>query len=184
MNIVITGASKGLGKAIALVYANEGNVLLLCSRDFSQLSFAAKTIKDLQLACHVHIFAADLSVKEGAEEFAEWCLTFGKIDILVNNAGQYFPGSIIEEQEGNLEKLMQVNVYSAYYLTRKLVPRMISAKSGHIFNMCSVASIKAFPNGGSYCISKFALLGFSKSLREELRQDNIKITSILPGFIL
>ncbi len=91
---------------------------------------------------------------------------------------------MLNEADGVLENTMQTNIYSAYYLTQQLVPAMIPHQSGHIFNMCSVASIKAYPNGGSYSISKFALLGFSKCLREELKEHHIKVTSILPGATL
>jgi short-subunit dehydrogenase len=80
-----------------------------------------------------------------------------------------------------LETLMEVNLYSAYYLTRAVLPLMLPQRAGHIFNMCSIASIIAYPNGGSYTISKFALLGFSKSLREEMKPKGIKVTAILPG---
>ena len=76
---------------------------------------------------------------------------------------------------------MAVNLYSAYYLTRTLLPAMQQQKGGHIFNMCSIASLKAYENGGSYSITKFALAGFSKNLREELKNTGIKVTSIYPG---
>jgi short-subunit dehydrogenase len=103
---------------------------------------------------------------------------------LINNAGVFLPGKVHDEEDGILEKTMQTNLYSAYYLTQKLVPSMMAKRNGYIFNMCSVASIKAYPNGGSYSVSKFALLGFSKCLREELKEYNIKVTSILPGATL
>src|SRR6185312_5050858 len=76
---------------------------------------------------------------------------------------------------------MSVNLYSAYHLTRQLLPIIKEKKTGHIFNMCSVASLKAYPNGGSYGISKYALLGFSNNLREELIPFNIKVTALCPG---
>jgi short-subunit dehydrogenase len=76
---------------------------------------------------------------------------------------------------------MRVNLYAAYHLTRILLPQMIRQKSGHIFNMCSVAALQAYPNGGSYSISKWALLGFSNNLREELKTHGIKVTAIHPG---
>ena len=90
----------------------------------------------------------------------------------------------MDEDEDVLEKTLNTNLFSAYYLTKKLAPQFINQKSGYIINMCSVASIKAYENGGSYSISKFALLGFSKVLREELKEYNIKVSSILPGATL
>jgi hypothetical protein len=103
------------------------------------------------------------------------------VDVLVNNAGKFIPGTTMEEAEGNLESMIETNVYSAYHVTRGLVAHMKAKTAGHIFNLCSIASIKAYPNGGSYAISKFALLGFSKVLREELKESGIRVTAVLPG---
>jgi NADP-dependent 3-hydroxy acid dehydrogenase YdfG len=101
--------------------------------------------------------------------------------VLVNNAGSFAGGKVHEEEEGALEEMIATNLYSAYHLSRVLVPDMIKRKSGHIFNMCSIAGIKAYPNGGAYSISKFALHGFSTNLREELKTYNIKVTTVFPG---
>ena len=106
---------------------------------------------------------------------------FGKVDILINNAGIFEPGTIYQEPEGQLDKMLKVNLYSAYHLTRMLVPAMIKNKSGHIFNICSVAALQAYPNGGSYSISKWAMLGFSRNLREEMKPHGIKVTAVHPG---
>ena len=93
------------------------------------------------------------------------------------------PGNIHDEKDGVFEEMMEANLYSAYHLTRTVLPKMMKAKSGHIFNMCSIASLKAYKNGGSYSISKFALLGFTKNLREELKPYNIKVTAVIPGAV-
>jgi short-subunit dehydrogenase len=87
----------------------------------------------------------------------------------------------MEEEDGTLESMIESNVYSAYYTSRGLIAIMKQNKLGHIFNMCSIASIKAYPNGGSYAISKFALLGFTKVLREELKPFGIRVTAVMPG---
>ena len=94
------------------------------------------------------------------------------------------PGGVCDEPEGTLEKMIAVNLYSAYHLTRAFLPKMIAAKRGHIFNMCSIASLNAYKNGGSYSISKFALMGFSKNLREELKAHHIKVTAVYPGAVM
>ena len=125
--------------------------------------------------------ATDLSKKENVIAFANFALQFGTPGILINNAGSFVPGSIHTEPEGALEEMMETNLYSAYHLTRKLLPKMMKAKNGHIFNMCSIASIQAYKNGGSYSLSKFALLGLTKNLREELKSYNIKVTAVIPG---
>jgi len=108
----------------------------------------------------------------------------GEIGILVNNAGIFEPGAIHNEAEGVLERQMATNVFSGYHLSRMFLPQMIERCSGHIFNICSVASIKAYTNGGSYCISKYAVYGMTKVLREELKPYKIKVTAILPGATL
>ncbi|TAF49329.1 MAG: SDR family oxidoreductase, partial [Sphingobacteriia bacterium] len=105
-------------------------------------------------------------------------------DVLINNAGRFEPGSIHNEAEGVLDSMLQTNLYSAYHLTRALLPAMIDKKQGHVFNICSIASLQAYANGGSYSISKFALLGFSRNLREEMKPHGIKVTAVLPGATL
>jgi short-subunit dehydrogenase len=131
--------------------------------------------------CRVEMMKVDLSKKENVIAFGNFVLQFGTPGILVNNAGSFVPGSIHTEPEGALVEMMETNLYSAYHLTRKLLPEMMEAKSGHIFNMCSIASIQAYPNGGSYSLSKWALLGLTKNLREEMKPYNIKVTAIIPG---
>jgi len=182
MNIIITGASKGIGKAIAEVFAGAGNTLFICARNEKILLETANELRSNYPQSIIHERVADLSIKEQVIDFGYWILDAGfEPDILVNNAGQFIPGSIHNEEDGVLERLMEVNVYSAYYLTRTLLPKMMVKKNGHIFNICSIASIQAYGNGGSYSISKYALLGFSKNLREELKPFNIKVTSVMPG---
>jgi len=102
-------------------------------------------------------------------------------DILVNNAGSFTGANVHDEKEGALEEMIETNLYSAYHLSRIIVPEMMRKKSGHIFNMSSIAGLKAYPGGGSYSISKYALHGFSVNLREELKPHNIKVTTVFPG---
>lgn len=184
LNVVVTGASKGIGKAIAEIFAANGASLYLCSRGEVALY---KTMEDLQTRfpqATVKARPADLSVKEEAIAFGNWCLSQATPDILVNNAGLFEPGSVHSEPEGLLESQLNVNLFSAYHLTRSLLPAMMNRKQGHIFNMCSIASLHAYANGGAYSISKFALYGFSKNLREELKPHGIKVTSVHPGAVL
>ncbi len=181
MNIIITGASKGIGKAVAEQFAQAGHTLFLCSRGEKQLYDTVSELQSAYPKATVRARPADVSVKEEAEAFGNWCLGIGTPDVLVNNAGHFIPGSVHDEADGQLEAMIQSNLYSAYHLTRILLPAMMKAHSGHIFNMCSIASLHAYANGGSYSISKFALYGFSKNLREELKPHGIKVTSVHPG---
>lgn len=184
MNIVITGASKGMGKALAVKFALPENNIYLCARNENELAHVAKEIKENSHAGVIKYFAADLSEKTSAGKFTNW-LSDQKVtaDILINNAGLFIPGSVYNEEEGTLERMIAVNLYSAYYVTRALLPSMMKNKTGHIFNMCSIASLKAYSNGGSYSISKYALMGLSKNLREEMKPHNIKVTAVYPGAV-
>ena len=181
MNVVITGASQGIGFGLAEKFASEGANLFLCSRNMDKHSgWQKEMMKKYDIT--ISTYNADLSQKSEAEGFADAVISaWNTIDILINNAGSFVPGSLYNEPEGNLEKMIELNLYSAYHLSRKLIPIMIQQGSGHIFNMCSVAALKAYPAGGSYSISKFALLGFSKNLRHEMKNFGIKVTSVHPG---
>jgi len=182
MNVVITGGSKGLGKAMAIKFAEAGNDLVLISRNGPTLSQTASDIRAANPGIHVEVHAFDLSEKQGAIAAGQWILSLQRsIDILINNAGHFLPGSVLDEADGVLEQMISGNLLSAYHLTRTLLPDMISRKSGHIFNICSIASFQAYPNGGAYSISKFALSGFSKNLREEMKSHGIKVTAVYPG---
>lgn len=182
MNAVITGASKGLGKAFARVFAEGGYNLLLCARTEADLKATETELARAFPGIKVLAAAFDLSREAGAKAFGAWVLeNGGAVDVLINNAGRFIPGNLGDEPEGTLETMMNTNLYSAYHLTRTLLPSMMEKKKGHIFNICSVASLKAYPNGGAYSVSKFALLGFSKNLREELTPHGIKVTAVSPG---
>lgn len=181
MNAIITGATKGIGRAIAESFAAEGIHLAICARNEAELLDCKKDLES-RFSIHVLTQVVDVSDKEAVLAFAKYVgENWDKVDVLVNNAGVFLPGAIEEEAEGALETMMNTNLYSAYHLSRAILPKMIPSASGHIFNMCSIASKIAYPNGGSYSISKFALLGFSKVLREELKGKGIKVTAILPG---
>lgn len=179
MNAVITGGSKGIGKAIAEKLASLSYNLFITSRNEAEIIEVADTLTE-KYQIKVHYHSSDLSIKLEALQTAQIIKDkLGRIDVLVNNAGRFIPGQIQDEADGILEAMINTNLYSAYHLTRGLLP--VIDENSHIFNMCSIASKIAYPNGGSYSISKFALLGFSKVLREELKEKKIKVTAILPG---
>lgn len=181
--MVITGGTKGIGRAIVNLFAKEGYSIATCSRKEKDLNQLRDDIKK-EFDLNIHTYAADLSKQEKVVDFIEFVrLTNKKIEILINNTGVFLPGEVLKEEEGALEKMMDTNLYSAYRVTRGLAPQMRREKSGHIFNICSVASLNAYPNGGSYSISKFAMYGFSQALREELKEDGIRVTSILAGAV-
>jgi len=183
MNVVITGASQGIGLAIAAAFANAGYTLCLCSKTKANMDAAGNSLASKYPNAIIHFTDADLSQKEQCVKFANWCLEKGTPSILVNNAGYFSPGNIQDEADDALEKQMAVNLYSAYHTTRALLPAMLKMGKGHVFNICSIASLNAYAQGGSYSISKFALLGFSKNLRLELKDKGIKVTAVCPGAV-
>lgn len=182
MNIIITGGTKGIGLAIAEKFAQNGFNLAICSRNYKDLQAMKKDFTTRYPKIDFLIKKTDMSKQKEVMAFAKHIQSkWKKIDVLINNAGVFLPGAIHQEAEGTLEKQINTNLYSAYHLTRALLPLMLKRKSGYIFNMCSIASIMAYPNGGSYSISKFALYGFSKVLRAEMKDKGIRVSAVLPG---
>ena len=184
LTVIVTGASRGIGKEIAALFAKAGYRLLLTARDQHRLQQTMQFLSKTYPAAVIHGQAADLSIPQEAINFGRWCLSYGEPDILINNAGQFLPGTLGEEPAGQLEQQLAVNLYSAYYLTRTLMPDMIQRGTGHIFTLCSIASLKPYAQGGSYSISKYALHGFTQNLREELKSTGVKVTGVYPGAVL
>lgn len=182
MNAVITGASRGIGKAVAEIFALHGYNLYLCSRTEATLLNTIEELKGKYPNVNIDGQALNIGEKDKATMFGEWVLNnIDSVDVLVNNAGSFIQGNVSDEPEGVLEEMLSVNLLSAYYTTRTFLPRMRAMKSGHIFTLCSIASLRAYPGGGSYSISKYALLGFTRNLREELKNEGIKVTAVIPG---
>jgi short-subunit dehydrogenase len=178
---VVTGGSKGIGRCIIERFASEGFDIATCSRKQSDLN-ALKNEIEQAFKVSVYTYVADVTDKQQVKGFTDFVNKLDRpVDVLVNNAGYFEPGQVSEEPDGILEKMIHSNLYSSYNTTRGLVGGMKTRKWGHIFTICSIASIKAYPNGGSYAISKFALLGFTKVLREELKEFGIRVTAVLPG---
>lgn len=184
MNAVITGASRGIGKAVAHLFALHGYNLFLCSKTEENLLQTVEELKTSFPNISIDAKAFDLGKKQEAKLFGEWVAgNADTVDVLVNNVGTFIQGNISDEPDGALEQMLEVNLYSAYHTTRALLPKMIVEKNGHIFTICSIASLAAYPNGGAYSISKYALLGFTKNLRQELKPHNIKVTAIISGAV-
>jgi short-subunit dehydrogenase len=177
---VVTGGTKGIGLAICNILADKGFDLITCARhqddlDTMQQNFSHRSIR-------LETFRADLSQSDEVQAFADFIMNnTDRLEILVNNAGMFSPGEILQEPEGQLDIMIRTNLFSAYHLTRAVFRLMPDGNKPHIFNICSIASKIAYPNGGSYSISKFALLGFSKVLREEAKTKGIRVTALLPG---
>ncbi|PZX48892.1 SDR family oxidoreductase [Algoriphagus chordae] len=180
-SILVTGGTKGIGRAIIERFAAEGFDIFTCARNEADLASLKALLGEKYSNIKVLAIQADLSKKADVSRFVNEVKAVAIPDVLVNNTGVFIPGAIHNEDDGNFEMMMETNLYSAYYLTRGFAQEMIARKSGHIFSMGSVAGLTAYPNGGSYAVSKWAMLGMTKCLREELKPHQIKVTSVLAG---
>ncbi len=184
MRVIVTGASRGMGKAMAEVFARAGQEVLITARDQSKLDAVAASLMKQNPGSVVRARAADVTISEQVRAFGSWCLEQGQVDVLINNAGIFQPGKLLDQPEGLLEDQLSVNLFSAYQLTRLIAPSMVKQGSGHIINICSIAGQRPYAHGGAYSISKFALDGFSQNLREELKPTGVKVTTVYPGAVL
>lgn len=183
--VVITGGTKGIGRALIERFLAGGFDIITCARNENDLLSLKSDMKIQFPDSALYFQKADLSLRAELDSFINFVKnTQRPVDVLINNTGVFIPGQIHNEEEGTLEKTMETNLYSAYHLTRGVLDKMITSKKGHIFTICSTASITAYPNGGSYCISKFALYGMTKVLREEMKPHGVKVTAVLPGATL
>lgn len=183
MNAIVTGATKGIGLAIALQLAEEGYNLAVCARtktDLDNLSqqLGAKGVKVLAVVADCGVKAEVLAFVNKVRE------AFATVDVLVNNAGIFLPGSLLDEADETFELQQQLNLNCSYYLSKFFGKMMREQQKGHIFNICSIASIQIAENAGSYSVTKAAMLSLNNVLRKELAQYNVKVTAVLPGSTL
>ena len=183
MNAVITGASKGIGKAIALKLAQNGYNLAICARNEADLQVF---VTELQVfAIKIIAVVVDCGKKDEVMSFFNWVKAEMQfVDVLVNNVGAFLPGNILDENDEIFEKQQQLNVNSAYYLSKNFGKMMREVRSGHIFNICSIASVQVVKDAGSYTVTKTAMLSLNNVLRKALAEYNVKVTAILPGSTL
>ena len=182
MKVIVTGGTKGIGRAICLLLAKNGADLAICARNSTDLEELKETLLTINESGDFITAVCDVSDKTSVLNFADIVVSsWSHVDVLINNAGLFVPGEAHSEDEGALELMIRTNLYSAYHLSRAIIPMMKSRRSGHIINMSSIAGLQSYPNGGSYSISKFALTGLSKVLRQELKEFGIKVTAIYPG---
>lgn len=176
---LVTGASRGIGRAIVERLAREGVTVIACARGQAGLGELREALP--QIECHACDMRDDAAVDALAREVLA---KHGAVDLLVNNAGAYRPGQIASEDDDALLDMLQANLFGAYRLTKRLLPAMVERRSGMVLNVCSTASIAAYPNGGSYSIAKHALYGFSRNLREEMKPHGVRVVALLPGATL
>jgi 3-oxoacyl-[acyl-carrier protein] reductase len=183
MNAVITGATKGIGKAIALELASQGYQLAVCARNELELEALQAELKLAGIKALTVV--ADCSIKEEVLSFCETITGyFDQVDILVNNVGVFLPANLLDEPDEAFEYQQRVNLNAAYYLSKNIGKMMREQQKGHIFNICSIASSQVVAHAGSYSVTKTSLLSLNHVLRKELSAYHVKVTAILPGSTL
>lgn len=184
-NAIITAATKGMGRAIAIAFAKENVNLAICSRTGDDLGSFKQELLTINPAIKVFTSVADLTIPAQVKAFAAAAeKELGAISIIVNNAGMYTWQSILDEDDETFQKHVNINLGAAYELYRFFGKKMIAAKEGHIFSICSVASINPIAEAGAYSVTKYALLGLSKVMRTELQPYGVKVTAVIPGSTL
>jgi len=184
-NALITAATKGIGRAVAIAFAKEGINLAICARGEQDLLAFKNELLAINPNVQVVTVATDVSIKEQILQFAATAeKELGAISIIVNNAGIYQPSSILDDADDTFLKSVNTNVAPAYELYRYFGKTMIAAREGHIFNICSVAALNPIAEAGTYSVTKFALLGLTKVIRLEMQQHGVKVTAVIPGSTL
>lgn len=178
----ITGASAGIGEALAYEFAKEGAILVLTARRLEQLNIVKKRCLQLTKLCHVYDF--DLTDVDALSPFVDKVLQdVESIDLLVNNAGMSQRSLAMETPLENDRKIMELNFFSVVALSKLVLPSMLRQRSGNIVVISSIVGKFGFPLRSAYSASKHALQGYFESLRAELSSDNIHVTIVSPGRI-
>ena len=183
MKALITGASKGIGKSIAEKLAKNGYDLVLLARNKSDLDKLKEEL--LMFGNAVSIYQLDCSNQKDIKEFFKVAeKDVNDLNVLVNNVGVFLTGSIFEESDEDFIYQQQTNVNAAYFFSKFFGAKMAPVNSGHIFNICSIASKYPKVDAGSYSVTKAAMLSLNNALREELAKSLVKVTAFLPGATL
>lgn len=181
-NALITGAGKGIGKAIALALAKEGVNIILVARTQEEIDSVAAKVRSLRVkAMAITADVADINSVNAA--VAKALAEFGTIDILINNAGIAAFGKFLELEPTDWERIIQVNLMGTYYVTRAVLPNMIERQTGDIINISSTAGLSGNTLTSAYSASKFAVLGLTESLMQEVRKHNIRVTALTPSTV-
>ena len=179
---VITGGSRGLGKATAIAFAKEGINVAITGRNEVLLQEVVEEVKSFGVeAIYANFDVTNREdVKAGVSKITA---TFPKIDILVNNAGIAKFGTFMDMEEEDWVAILNTNVLGMYYITKEILPLMVAQNEGDIFNVSSTAGLAGNPTTSAYSASKFAVIGMSESLMKEVRKNNIRVTTLTPSTI-
>lgn len=178
---VVTGGTKGIGRAIAEGLLKEGAKVFICARNKSELKKAVAELSDLgKVEGEICDVRSDSQVRIMLDECVR---LFGGIDILINNAGIGIFNTVEETEPEDFEKVLQTNLFGVFYACHYAIPLMKKSGGGHIVNISSLAGQNAHPRMSAYNASKFALNGFTEAMMQEVRADKIKVTLVCPGSV-
>jgi NAD(P)-dependent dehydrogenase (short-subunit alcohol dehydrogenase family) len=181
---LITGGSKGLGKAIARLYAEAGADIAICSRSEEELKQAAIEISEgLDIRCEYRV--TDMTIRADVDALAEWALqSFGKVDVLVNNAGSNEPQALVDTTDESWDRIVELDLTSCMRLARSVAPKMIEQGWGRIIHMSSILGLTSIADRGVYSSTKAALIGMSRAHAMELGPHGVTVNCIAPGPIM
>ncbi len=179
--IIVTGASKGIGREIAKVLANNGHVVIA---NYNKSEKDAISLKEEMNEKNIDIYKADVSAREEGHKLVEYVLNkYGKIDVLINNAGIDEYKMFIDETDNDWNRVINTNLYSAFMMCQETIPNMIKNKSGCIINISSIWGMVGASLEVLYSVSKAGMDGLTKALAKEYGPSNIRVNSIAPGAI-
>jgi short-subunit dehydrogenase len=181
--VLITGASQGIGAALARVFAAEvrGVRLALVARNARNLRAVAEACRDAG-AAEATVFACDTSDAAAVAKLGRTVAAkLGAVDVLINNAGAFAPASFVQTSVAEFDRMIAVNLRSAFLVTQAFLPAMLERKAGDIFFMSSIAGLGAYPNAAAYCAAKFGVTGLAKVLRAETKAAGIRVCCVHPG---
>jgi NADP-dependent 3-hydroxy acid dehydrogenase YdfG len=182
--VLITGASQGIGAAIALTFARElrGVRLALVARNTKKLAATAKACAKVGAGAVVEVFSCDVADEKSVAAMAATVTKrFGGVDVLINNAGKFAGAPFTEMKVADFDALIAANLRSVFLVSRALVPGMVKRRRGDVFNMSSIAGLAAYPGGAGYSAAKFGVSGLSKVMRAELRTKGVRVCCVYPG---
>ena len=180
--VIITGAGRGIGKAIALSFAREQSRLVLAARTKTEIEKVADEVK--REGADVLVVPTDVTKEDQVDRLVKSAHSaFGRIDVLVNNAGFGIFSKVAEMKTDDFQSMFDVNIRGVFFCTRAVLPCMTRQKDGVIVNIASLAGRNALVGGAGYCATKWALIGFARSLMLEVREHNIRVITICPGSV-
>ena len=176
--VVVTGASSGIGRAAALEFARRGANLVLAARRGELLENVAKECRALGADCKIVV--TDVTQRADCEHLIDMA---GSVDVLVNNAGFAIFDAIESARPDDLASMMQTNYFGTVWCTQAVLPQMLARGNGTIVNVASIAGIMGYARMGGYCATKFAVIGFSETLRDEVLGRGVRVAMVCPGTV-